>query len=175
LKTNTTEYIVLVDEQDKELGTMEKMQAHVEGKLHRAVSVFVFNSEGKMLLQKRAANKYHSAGLWTNTCCSHPRPNETTEAAAYRRLQEEMGITCSLKFAFIFIYKVQLDNQLIEHELDYVYTGITDDVPKINLDEASEYKYMSIEELQIDLRLSPDRYTEWFKICFFGWRKQLLE
>ncbi|HKC67065.1 MAG TPA: isopentenyl-diphosphate Delta-isomerase [Bacteroidia bacterium] len=173
MKTENAEYVVLVDEQDKELGTMEKMQAHVEGKLHRAVSVFIFNSKHELLLQKRADEKYHSAGLWTNTCCSHPRPDEAPEPAAHRRLKEEMGLTCNLKFAFTFIYKAHLDNNLTEHEFDYVYIGTTDNVPKQNPAEVADYKYISVNELDTDIKQHPAKYTEWFKICHANWHKQL--
>jgi len=173
LKTENPEYVVLVDEQDKMLGTMEKMQAHQEGKLHRAVSVFIFNSKHELLLQKRADEKYHSAGLWTNTCCSHPRPNEAPELAAHRRLDEEMGLDCDLKFAFTFIYKAHLDNNLTEHELDYVYIGATDSLPKNNPAEVSDWKYISVNELDTDIKLHPNKYTEWFKICCANWHKQL--
>ncbi len=173
MKTENPEYVVLVDEQDKELGTMEKMQAHLEGKLHRAVSVFIFNSKHELLLQKRADGKYHSAGLWTNTCCSHPYNNEKPEVAAHRRLQEEMGLTCELKFAFTFIYKAQLDHNLIEHELDYVYIGVTDNLPKKNPAEVADWKYISVNELDVDIKQHPNKYTEWFKICYANWHKQL--
>lgn len=173
MNTHNTEYVVLVDEQDKELGTMEKMQAHQEGKLHRAVSVFIFNSKNELLLQKRAHDKYHSAGLWTNTCCSHPRPAEAPEAAAHRRLKEEMGLACNLQFAFTFIYKAHLDNALTEHELDYVYKGVSNEHPENNPTEVSEWKYISVSELDTDIKQHPEKYTEWFKICHTNWHKQL--
>jgi isopentenyl-diphosphate delta-isomerase len=160
------EYVILVDEQDKELGMMEKMQAHLEGKLHRALSIFVFNSKKQLLLQKRANNKYHSAGLWTNTCCSHPRKNEAVETAANRRLQEEMGMSCELQYQFNFIYKAQLENNLTEHELDYVYTGFSDVTPITNTGEVSAYRYASIEEIENDLKLNPQNYTAWFALIF---------
>ena len=164
---------MLVDEHDKALGTMEKMQAHHEGKLHRAISVFIFNSKHELLLQQRADGKYHSAGLWTNTCCSHPHPDEAPELAAHRRLKEEMGLDCNLKFAFTFIYKAHLDHNLTEHELDYVYIGVTDNLPKRNPAEVSDWKYISVHELDTDLKLHPTKYTEWFKICVNKWHKQL--
>ena len=160
------EYVILVDEQDHELGLMEKMQAHYEGKLHRALSVFVFNSKKEMLLQKRANSKYHSAGLWTNTCCSHPRKNETVESAANRRLQEEMGMSCELNYKFNFIYKTKFENNLIENDLDYVYVGFSDVAPIPNPEEVSEYRYASIQEIENDLKLNPHNYTEWFKLIF---------
>ena len=159
------EYVILVDEQDKETGTMEKLQAHAEGLLHRAISVFVFNTNGELLLQQRALDKYHSAGLWTNTCCSHPRPGESLADAAHRRLQEEMGMNCELDEAFSFTYKAELEHGLTEHELDHVFTGITDAHPLLNPTEAAAWRYMRINELQHDIAEQPGVYTEWFKIC----------
>lgn len=160
------EEVILVDENDRETGRMEKMQAHVEGKLHRAFSVFIFNKSGELLLQKRAAGKYHSAGLWTNTCCSHPRAGENTDAAAHRRLKEEMGIDCILTHQFSFIYKAQLDNGLTEHELDHVYTGMCNDAAKPDPEEADGWKYMKPEEIEKDLELNPSHYTVWFRLIF---------
>jgi isopentenyl-diphosphate delta-isomerase len=167
------EYVVLVDEQDKEIGTMEKLQAHVEGRLHRAVSVFIFNTKGELLLQQRAEGKYHSAGLLTNTCCSHPRPGEGIHDAAVRRLQEEMGITCQLKEVFSFTYKAYLDHNLTEHEFDHVFTGITDAIPKPDKSEAGGWKYMSMEQLEEEIKTNPEQFTEWFKICVKDWKKEL--
>lgn len=167
------ELVILVNEQDKELGVMEKMQAHLEAQLHRAVSVFVFNSQQQWLLQLRALSKYHSAGLWTNTCCSHPRPGEDTAAAAERRLQEEMGLTCELKYAFNFIYRVGLDNNLSEHELDHVFIGFTDDLPVLNPCEVSEYKYMDMVELEETLKENPEEFTAWFKLIFTRVKNEL--
>ena len=132
---NENDFVVLVDENDNELGVMKKMLAHEKGVLHRAFSVFIFNSKGELLLQQRANHKYHSAGLWTNTCCSHPRPNETIKDAAHRRLFEEMGMVCDLKIIDNFIYKANFDNGLIEHEFDYIIKGFSDAVPAINKDE----------------------------------------
>jgi len=159
------EYVVLVDEQDRETGTMEKQQAHAEGKLHRAISVFIFNTKNELLLQQRSAGKYHSANLWTNTCCSHPRPGEETDDAAVRRLYEEMGIRCELEEAFSFIYKADLENNLTEYELDHVYTGISDTAPIPDINEVAEWKYISIDMLGADIKKYPEKYTEWFKIC----------
>jgi len=159
------EYVVLVDEKDTEIGVMEKMEAHEKGLLHRAFSVFTFNSKGELLLQKRASSKYHSGGLWTNTCCSHPREGESPIDAAHRRLMEEMGFDCSLNKAFDFIYKRALDNDLTEHELDHVFIGNFDGVPEMNPEEVEDYKYIGIEELIVDIEKSPQNYTEWFKIC----------
>lgn len=161
-----TEYVVLVDENDEQLGLMEKQQAHVAGLLHRAFSVFVFNSKGETLLQKRAEGKYHSPGLWTNTCCSHPRENESYKEAAQRRLQEEMGFSCELEEKFHFIYKAKLDNDLYEHELDHVFTGIYDGEFKINEEEVGDFKWISMEDLIADINSNPENYTVWFKIIF---------
>ena len=137
------EEVVLVDSDDNFLGTMEKMEAHKKGTLHRAFSVYLVNNKGEFLLQRRASSKYHSAGLWTNTCCSHPRLNETTLAAAERRLDEEMGIFTSLTHLFHFIYRVDFDNALTEHELDHVYLGTFNGEPNPNPEEVSKWKYMS--------------------------------
>ena len=167
------ESVILVDEQDNETGVMEKLQAHVEGKLHRAISVFIFNSKKELLLQQRAEGKYHSANLWTNTCCSHPRPGENVYDAAMRRLKEEMGLVCGLKEAFSFVYKAHLDNELTEYEFDYVFTGVTDAVPVPDTGEIADWKYMSIEALETDIKANPGNYTEWFKICMEDWRKEL--
>jgi len=160
-----SDYVILVDEADNEIGVEEKLKAHLKGDLHRAISVFIFNSENKMLLQKRAETKYHSGGLWTNTCCSHPMVGENTGNAAKRRLREEMGIDCdSLKFIFHFIYKAQLDNNLIEHELDHVFIAKSDVKPLPDPDEVSDWKYASFEEIEQDLKLNPNNYSHWFKL-----------
>lgn len=159
------EYVILVDEQDNDIGVMEKLLAHQEGLLHRAFSIFIFNEKGELLLQQRALSKYHSAGLWTNTCCSHPRPNETIKDAANRRLFEEMGMSCDLKIITNFIYKTPFENGLTEHELDYVLTGITNQNPQINKDEVENYKWMPIEDIKKDIISHPDLYTSWFKIA----------
>lgn len=160
------EYVILVDEQDAELGTMEKMEAHRKGVLHRAFSVFVFNADNELMLHRRALEKYHSGGLWTNTCCSHPRKGETVEQAAHRRLMEEMGFDCDLEVQFNFIYRSELDNELTEHELDHVVFGRFDGEPNINLDEVAEWKYMSMDAVRDDIATNPEMYTEWFKIVF---------
>jgi len=159
------EHVILVDEQDNAIGTMEKHQAHVEGLLHRAFSVFIFNSEKKLLLQKRASSKYHCGGLWTNTCCSHPRENENTQEAANRRLYEEMGLQSSLTPLFTFTYKSEFDNGLTEHEIDHVFFGSTDEIPKINSIEVENYRYVSIEELQLEIKESPQNFTPWFLLA----------
>jgi len=160
------EKVILVDKKDKEIGIMEKQEAHVKGLLHRAFSVFIFNDKNELLLQRRAVNKYHSGGLWTNTCCSHPRPNEQTIIAAKRRLLEEMGMSCDLIKQFDFIYKAKLDNNLYEHEFDHVFFGFTNDLPQINLNEVDEYIYESLDEIVKEIKRTPEKYTEWFKICF---------
>ena len=161
------EEVILVDKNDVEVGTMEKMEAHRDGgTLHRAFSVFVFNTDGDLLLQRRAEHKYHSGGLWTNTCCSHPRPGETVREAANRRLVEEIGMECKLVELFSFEYKAELDGGMTEWELDHVLLGLSDVDPQINPDEVAEYKYMPLSEIDLDLKSNPDHYTEWFKICF---------
>lgn len=159
------EEVILVDTNDNEIGVMEKMQAHREGILHRAFSVFIFNSKKELLLQQRAYTKYHSGGLWTNTCCSHPRPDENTLDAANRRLLEEMGMECKLKKLFTFIYKERLDNELTEHELDYVYIGYSDEKPLINKDEVADWKYLRIPDLLNHIEAHPENYTMWLKLC----------
>jgi isopentenyl-diphosphate delta-isomerase len=160
------EKVILVDKNDNEVGTMEKQEAHVKGLLHRAFSVFIFNDKNELLLQRRAVNKYHSGGLWTNTCCSHPRQNEKTEDAAKRRLLEEMGMRSTLKKQFDFVYKAKLDNNLYEHEFDHVFFGFTNDLPIINPEEVEEYTYKTLEDIGNEMKAIPDKYTEWFKICF---------
>jgi isopentenyl-diphosphate delta-isomerase len=162
----TEEYVILVDEQDQALGLMEKMEAHEKGLLHRAFSVFVFNDKGELMLQQRALDKYHSGGLWTNTCCSHPRDGESVDDAAHRRLQEEMGFDCKLEKKFHFIYKRELDKGLTEHELDHVFFGVYNDAPNINADEVASYKFVDMRTLKTDMQNNPHLFTEWFKICF---------
>ncbi len=159
------EEVILVDENDNETGTEEKIRAHKNGgRLHRAFSVFIFNKEGKMLLQKRAQGKYHCGGLWTNTCCSHPRPGESTEDAVHRKLKQEMGFDTEIKEIITFIYRAPFENGLTEHELDHVFIGIFDGRPKPNPAEAEYVKWVSIEELEKDIRENPDNYTPWFRI-----------
>lgn len=157
--------VVLVDSNDNPLGVMEKMEAHVQGALHRAFSIFLFNRKGELLLQRRALDKYHSAGLWSNTCCSHPLPNEPLHIAAERRLMEEMGMSCGMVKVFDFIYKASLGNSLIEHEFDHVFFGNTDEAPSINEAEVVDWKWMSLYDVYIDVHLHPEIYTEWFKIA----------
>ncbi|KQS27698.1 isopentenyl-diphosphate Delta-isomerase [Dyadobacter sp. Leaf189] len=165
--------VILVNEEDVEIGLMPKLEAHQKGMLHRAFSVFIFNTKGEMLLQRRAFGKYHSEGLWSNTCCSHPFPEESANRAASRRLREEMGISADLNFLYTFQYRVQLENGLTENELDHVFWGISDEKPLINTDEVSEYKYMTMNDVKADLILNPGNYTEWFKICFAAVAEQL--
>lgn len=158
------EQVILVTADDHAIGTMEKMEAHEKGVLHRAFSVLLYNSKGEMLLQKRAASKYHSAGLWTNSCCSHPLPGESVEVAARRRLRQEMGIDLEPTFAYKFIYKAALDKNLIEHELDYVLIGTFSGEPAINPDEVEAWKYVSVPDLRHDVKNNPEKYTYWFKL-----------
>lgn len=160
------EFVVLVDPADHAVGVMEKMEAHRKGLLHRAISVFIFNSMGDLLIHKRADGKYHSAGLWTNACCSHPRDNETPHDAAVRRLREEMGMECSLRPVFTIIYRAELDHDLTEHEFDHIFIGNTDAVPVPEASEVSEWKYISLHDLRADMNSFPGNYTEWFRIIF---------
>lgn len=159
-------FVILVDSDDKQIGVSEKMEAHRKALLHRAVSVFIINSKGEWLLQRRALSKYHSNGLWTNTCCSHPYPNESSIDAANRRLVEEMGMKCQLKELFSFTYKEVLDNELAEYEFDHVFVGISDENPIINLDEVMEWKYINFIDLKNDIHQNPHNYTVWFKKIF---------
>lgn len=161
-----TEYVVLVDDHDNKVGLMEKMEAHINPTLHRAFSIFIFNSRNEMLLQQRALSKYHTPGLWTNTCCSHPRDGESLHDATKRRLQEEMGMQCELKEAFSFIYKADVMQGLVEHEFDHVFIGTTDDLPIINKDEVESYRYDTVENIKEDIERNPQNYTAWFKIAF---------
>jgi isopentenyl-diphosphate Delta-isomerase len=158
------EYVVLVDADNNEIGVMEKQEAHEKAVLHRAFSVFVFNSEGELLLQQRALSKYHSGGLWTNTCCSHPRAGEATVDAAHRRLMEEMGFDCDLAERFSFMYQTPFDNGLSEHELDFVYTGTFDDTPDINPSEVAAYRWITLEDLIKEVHEYPTHFTSWFQI-----------
>lgn len=158
--------VVLVDELDNEVGIMEKMEAHRKALLHRAFSVFIFNKQGQMLLQQRAAAKYHSGGLWTNTCCSHPAPGEALLPAAERRLQEELGFSTPLTKAFDFIYKTAFDNGLTEYEFDHVLTGVFNGAIFPNGEEVEDTRWMSMEDVRADLAARPGLYTEWFKIAF---------
>jgi len=160
------EHVILVDELDNELGLMEKIEAHKKGKLHRAFSVFVFNEKGQMLLQQRAFSKYHSGGLWTNTCCSHQRRGESNVDAAKRRLQEEMGFVCDVEKIFDFTYYAALDQGLIEHEFDHVFVGHYNEDPLPNPDEVAGFKWMTFDEVDDDMKQNPALYTAWFRIIF---------
>ncbi len=160
------ENVILVNQNDEQIGLMPKMEAHEKAVLHRAFSVFVLNEKNEIMLQQRASHKYHSPLLWTNTCCSHQRDGETNIQAGSRRLFEEMGFETGLKELFHFIYKAPFDNGLTEHELDHVMIGYYNDEPKINLDEVENWKWMSIEDVAKDIQLQPEIYTVWFKIIF---------
>jgi isopentenyl-diphosphate delta-isomerase len=158
--------LILVDENDMPLGTVEKMEAHEKALLHRAFSVFIFNSRGEMLLQQRAKNKYHSGGLWTNACCSHPYSDQDIVAAAEKRLKEEMGFSVPLTKAFEFVYKAGFDNGLTEHEYDHVFTGAYDGKISPNKEEVNDFCFKSLAAIKESLCLHPDQYTVWFKIAF---------
>lgn len=158
--------VVLVDNEDNEIGTMGKKEAHDCGVLHRAFSVFVFNENNELLLQQRAFSKYHSPGLWTNTCCSHPLSGEDVEQSAHQRLFKEMGFDCIINKAFEFLYKVDVGKGIIEHEYDYVFIGTCNDEPTVNHREVAAWKYMSMEDIRNDIENHPENYTEWFKIAF---------
>ncbi len=166
------EQIIIVDSEDQELGVGEKMQTHRAGALHRAFSIFVFDSERRLLLQRRARTKYHSAGLWSNTCCGHPRPGETTLAAAHRRLREEMNFDCELQEAFGFVYRAELEGDLIEHEYDHVFVGEFDGEPSPDPSEAEEWSRVSMSELRRGLRERPEEYSYWLRVAINeqGWQ-----
>lgn len=168
------EQVILVDIQDNELGTMNKLEAHQKGLLHRAFSIFVFNDKNELLLQQRAQHKYHSGGLWTNTCCSHPRPEEALQEAIHRRLQEEMGFDCELSYAFNFLYKAPLDNELTEYELDHVFIGHYNGQPNINPEEACAWQFMSLENIEKEMQKAPETYTAWFKIILDRHKNEFL-
>ncbi|MCU0349956.1 MAG: isopentenyl-diphosphate Delta-isomerase [Flavobacterium sp.] len=160
------EQVILVDSNDNQIGTMNKMEAHEKAVLHRAFSVFILNNKNEIMLQQRAAHKYHSPLLWTNTCCSHQRVGETNIEAGKRRLFEEMGFSAELKELFHFIYKAPFDNGLTEHELDHVMIGYSNENPVINPEEVESWKWMSIEAIKEDMIVNPKDYTVWFKIIF---------
>ncbi len=167
------ELVILVDQEDNKIGLMPKMEAHEKALLHRAFSVFVFNKSKELMLQQRALHKYHSPGLWTNTCCSHQRDGETNVEAGTRRLQEEMGFNVPLKETTSFIYKAPFDNGLTEHELDHILLGEYDGEPTINKEEVASWKWMPLEDVKIDIQTHPDQYTAWFKIIFDKFYKYL--
>jgi isopentenyl-diphosphate delta-isomerase len=160
------EYVILVNERDEKVGLMEKIEAHRKALLHRAFSVFIVNDKNEIMLQRRALSKYHSPGLWTNTCCSHQRDGETNTAAGARRLQEEMGFTAPLTELFNFIYIASFDNGLTEHELDHVMIGSYEGIPNINPEEVASWKWMTARDIKIDMQVNPQVYTAWFKIIF---------
>ena len=160
------EQVILVNEKDEQIGLMPKMEAHEKAVLHRAFSVFVFNDKNELMLQQRALSKYHSPGLWTNTCCSHQREGENNIQAGKRRLQEEMGFVTNLKETMSFIYKAPFDNGLTEHELDHIMVGHYNEEPDINKDEVESWKWMNLDDVKVDMALHPDQYTAWFKIIF---------
>jgi isopentenyl-diphosphate Delta-isomerase len=167
--------VILVNENDEQVGTMDKLEAHRQAKLHRAFSVFIFNGRGEMLLQQRADGKYHSGGLWTNACCSHPSPGEETMEAAHRRLQEEMGFHASLIKIFDFTYRAEFDNGLVEHEYDHVYLGVYDGAVYPHPDEVKSYRYQTLEEIRHEIHAEPDIFTAWFHIAFPLLEKWLLK
>lgn len=158
--------VILVDLYDNQVGVMEKMEAHRKALLHRAISVFICNTSGSWLLQRRALDKYHSKGLWTNACCSHPMPGESAMEAAHRRLREELGMKCRLESIFNFTYKEVVDDELTEYEFDHVFLGVSDDLPVIDRSEVMEYKFITYEDLCDDLQSAPEKYTVWFRKIF---------
>ena len=158
--------VILVDENDVSIGIMEKIAAHEKALLHRAFSIFIFNDKGEMLSHQRSAKKYHSPGLWTNACCSHPQPGEDTLQSAEKRLMEEMGFHTKIKKAFSFTYKASFDNGLTEHEFDHVFIGYYQGKIIPNLEEVSDYCYRSLDEIKTSIQSHPQKYTEWFKIAF---------
>jgi len=160
------EKVILVDENDNQIGLMPKMEAHEKAVLHRAFSVFIFNDKNELMLQQRALHKYHSPGLWTNTCCSHQRDGESNIEAGRRRLNEEMGFVANLRETTSFVYKAPFDNGLTEHELDHVMIGNYNKEPIINKDEVASWKWMPLEDVKVDIALRPEKYTAWFKIIF---------
>lgn len=167
------EQVILVNEKDEQIGLMPKMEAHEKALLHRAFSVFVFNDKNELMIQQRALGKYHSPGLWTNTCCSHQREGESNIEAGKRRLQEEMGFSTELKDTISFIYKAPFDNGLTEHEFDHILVGYYNGEPNLNPEEAHAYKWVSLEDLKKDMKENPEIYTAWFKIIFDKYYKHI--
>jgi isopentenyl-diphosphate Delta-isomerase len=159
------ERLILVNERDEEVGSGEKLEVHREGRLHRAFSVFVFDSSGRLLLQKRAATKYHSGGLWSNTCCGHPRPGEPTVGAARRRLREEMNFDCELRPSTSFIYRAEVDNELTEWEYDHVLVGRYDDAPDPDASEVADWRWVGVEELRAEMDERPEEFTSWLRVA----------
>lgn len=169
--TEPMEKVLLVDDRDRPMGKMEKLEAHQKGALHRAFSVLLFNRKGELLLQKRANGKYHSGGLWTNTCCSHPFPEESVEEGAWRRLQEEMGIDAPLRKAFTTRYYLELGSGMIENEYDHVFIGISDQEPAVDGEEVMDQRYIPSEAIEEELKREPERFTEWFKVIWQEFRE----
>lgn len=163
---NNLSQVVLVDANDHPTGVIEKMEAHRQGLLHRAVSVFLFNHHGDWLLQRRTAFKYHSGGLWSNTCCTHPRPGECPDEAAHRRLREEMGLDCVLEKLFCFTYRTKVSPLLTEYEYDHIFIGQTNTIPDINPTEVWDWRYLSSKLIQTDLRNHPEKYACWFSYLY---------
>ena len=159
------ERLILVNERDEELGQAEKLQVHREGRLHRAFSIFIFDRGGRLLLQRRASSKYHSGGLWSNTCCGHPRPGESTEAAAHRRLREEMNFDCPLRHRSSFIYRAELDHDLIEWELDHLFVGVYDEDPEPDEAEVEGWQWVGMSELKARMEERPGDFTYWFRVA----------
>ena len=168
-------YVILVDEKDNPLGTMEKIEAHEKARLHRAFSVFIYNSKNELMLQQRALTKYHTPGLWTNTCCSHQKLEESNIEAGKRRLQEEMGFSTELKETISFIYKAPFENGLTEHEFDYILVGEYQDDPQPNPDEVHNWKWMNLDDIENDMNKNPNLYTEWFKIIFEKHKSEMVK
>lgn len=158
--------VVLVDENDNEIGTKEKLAAHRDSDLHRAFSLFVFNKNGELLLQQRALNKYHSGGLWSNTCCSHTVPGEDIEKTVHRKLKQEMGFDCPINRAYSFKYKIEFSNGLSEHEYDHVFIGKYDGNIKPSKEEVANWRWITLENLKKEVKDNPDDFTYWFKLCF---------
>lgn len=165
--------VILVDEHDNPLGQMEKLEAHRQGRLHRAITVYIFNTEQQLMLQQRAFSKYHCGGLWSNTCCGHPFPNESTQQAAERRLDEEMGLKLTLKKITQTYYNLPVTDGLVEHEFGHIFTGYTDQLPRLNPEEAENYRFASLSEIEQELVSSPEHFTPWFKTTFPMLAKQL--
>ena len=160
------EQVILVNKEDEPIGLMDKLEAHEKGALHRAVSVFIFNSDNQLLIQRRSLGKYHTPGIWSNTACSHPRNHESTISCANRRLFEEMGVIAKIRSVFSFLYKAELSNTLIEHELDHVFIGFSDKNPNPNSEEVCDWKYVDEFDLRKSLNDNPDSLTPWFKMCY---------
>jgi isopentenyl-diphosphate delta-isomerase len=175
MKEQATNYVILVDENDNQQGTMEKIEAHEKAKLHRAFSVFIYNSRKELMLQQRALSKYHTPGLWTNTCCSHQLLGETNIEAGKRRLQEEMGFSTDLQETISFIYKAPFENGLTEHEFDYILVGEYDDDPSPNPEEVHDWKWMKLDDIEADIKSNPEHYTEWFKIIFKKHKTEMIK